>query len=120
MPSIADALLADGFETHITGFHGNTFRIELCRLFPANQGRTFTATDVVEPQISFETELGDDPRECTRLMVPQSAANLVEGLESQDIISGRGTTWTLIRRENNPSDNSIDFWIKQNVEGKDE
>lgn len=113
--ALSDTLLKNGFETHILKVHGNEFTILSCRLDPEQEGTTFVANDNTAAAVNPDMPLGEDQREVIVINCKKPAPSL----ELADRISGIGASWSLLRREENPSDTSVDFWCAKIIPGKD-
>lgn len=113
--ALSDTLLRNGFETHILNVHGNEFTILSCKLDRNKEGTKFVANDNTAAAVNPDMPLGDDQREVIVINCKRPCPPLEQG----DQIFGLGFSWALLKREDNPSDTSVDYWCQKLVPGKD-
>lgn len=110
--SISSALLAAGFK-QTQAVHGESITV----LSGYEIGRTFTAVILTQPQISLSTDLGEDARE---KVVAHFASDSCPVFESGNAFRDSGNhVWKVVGRNQNPSDNSVEFELVKIVTGKD-
>ncbi len=108
--SLADDALDDGFRTHTLAVFGNEFII----LSGPSAGTSFIASDEVANAINTPFLVDEDMREVIVLHSPVAV-----DLQKSGQVSGLGSKWTVIRIEDNPSDTSVDYWLKRIVSNVD-
>lgn len=110
--SISSALLEAGFR-QTQAVHGESVTV----LSGYETGRTFTAVILTQPQITISTDLGEDARE---KVVAHFAVTGCPAFESGNAFRDSGNNvWKVVGRNQNPSDNSVEFELVKIVTGKD-
>lgn len=78
-------------------------------------GEKFRANCQVATVVSPELVLSEDKREKTKLYCVRPGPPL----ELDQLISGKGTKWVVVDREDNQANDTVNFQIVKHVAGKD-
>jgi hypothetical protein len=93
--------------------HGETVTI----LTGTEAGKTYTATILVAPDVSFEGLVTEDRREKCVAHFPDDAFPAVTEGQGTMKDSG-GTVWKFVKRTNNPLDTTVDFEVMKVLPNK--
>lgn len=69
------------------------------------------------PAIEPSMPLGNDWRELSTLQAFRD--DVPDEIQAQSRIANAGDTWKVVRRDDNPADFAVKFWVVKVVPGKD-
>lgn len=113
MPSLADTMLASGFDSSMLPVHGEQIQV----LTGADSGKTFSAVIEAKPNLMLEGVVIEDNRE--KIIAHFSNNNYPNVSPEDKMLDGNGVAWLFVERVINDHDNTTDFEFRKWVDNVD-
>lgn len=85
--------------------------------FTGPSASSFSGVLMPMPAIEPSMPLGNDWRELSTLQAFRD--DVPDEIQAQSRIANAGDTWKVVRRDDNPADFAVKFWVVKVVPGKD-